>query len=234
MLIAEGLRVSYSGSRSISQNCAQHSARHSGLPQTSSALDIPWSFRGAIMAPLCSPTGLVGPVPKGKWQLSWKKPGLAHRNQTWNANQMNGSIWFSSSNESASYKMCCKDDVHCGLWHWLNNTVPHCKLPPRKTVNAAYYCTFLQFHLRGTEPHHSSWQCKELRTSCAAENGRFWNIHRHHPICDYDLFAEEPLRGTQDNKRDELMRTIGRWIRNINTYGRPGGVWRLQTFCKRW
>ena len=59
-----------SGSLSISQNCAPHSARHFGLPQTCSALDTP-NFQGATMASLCSCTGLVGPVPKGRWQFSW-------------------------------------------------------------------------------------------------------------------------------------------------------------------
>ncbi|KAJ4427620.1 hypothetical protein ANN_25268 [Periplaneta americana] len=31
----------------------------------------------------------------------------------------------------------------------------------------------------------------------ADSNGRFWNIHRTHPICDYDLFTKEPLQGTR-------------------------------------
>ena len=39
MLIADGLRVGCSGSRSMSQNCAQHSTWHYGLPQTCSPLD---------------------------------------------------------------------------------------------------------------------------------------------------------------------------------------------------
>ena len=55
-----------SGSRSMSQNCAPDSALHSGLPQTCSALDNPWNFLSAAMAPLCSCTGLFGPVPKGR------------------------------------------------------------------------------------------------------------------------------------------------------------------------
>ena len=60
-----------SGSLSMSQNCAPYSARHSGLPQTCSALDTPWNFRGASMVPLCSHTGLVGPIPEGRWRHSW-------------------------------------------------------------------------------------------------------------------------------------------------------------------
>ena len=67
-------------------NCAPHSARHSGLPQTCSMLDTPWNFWGATMAPLCSHTGLVGLVPKEddnflEKLLLWTKPGLTHMNQ---------------------------------------------------------------------------------------------------------------------------------------------------------
>ena len=47
--------------------------------------------------------------------------------------------------------------------------------------------------------------------------------------CDYDLFAKmkEPLRGTRYNTRDELIRAIGRSIRNINKDGRVDGLRRL-------
>ena len=31
----------------------------------------PWNFRGRTIAPLCSRTGLVGPVLKGSWWLYW-------------------------------------------------------------------------------------------------------------------------------------------------------------------
>ena len=43
---------------------------------------------------------------------------------------------------------------------------------------------------------------------------------------DYDLFAKvrDLLRRTQYNTRDELIRAIGRSIRNINKYGRADGV----------
>ena len=47
--------------------------------------------------------------------------------------------------------------------------------------------------------------------------------------CDYDLFAKvkELLRGNRYNKRGELIRTIGRSIRNINKDGHADGVRRL-------
>ena len=70
------------------------------------------------------------------------------------------------------------------------------------------------------------------RTSCAAGNGRFWNIHPTYPMssCDYDLFAKvkEPLRWARYNTRDEHylgpIRAIGRSIWNINKYGSTDGV----------
>ena len=84
-----------SGSRSMSQNCASHSARHSGLPQTCSALDrpTPWNFRGATVGRLCNRTALVGYVPKGKWRLPWRIVAMDEtwaRSQepNWNVNQM--------------------------------------------------------------------------------------------------------------------------------------------------
>ena len=82
-----------SGSRSRSQNCVPHSARHSELQKNCSAFDTPRNFRGETMTPLCSHTGIVRPVRKGKWRLHstvlevsslWTKPGFAHINQTWN------------------------------------------------------------------------------------------------------------------------------------------------------
>ena len=62
-----------------------------------------------------------------------------------------------------------------------------------------------------------------------------WEMLEHPPYspnmspCDYDLFAKvkEPLRGTRYNTRDELIRAIGRSIRNINKDGRADGVRRL-------
>ena len=110
-----------SESWSMSQNCVPHSAWHSGLPKTSSTLDAPWNFRGATMAPLCSRTGLVGPVPMGRWRLSrtnrrdaslWTKSGLAHKYQIGNANQMNGSIPV-----LLVQRKCA---LHNVLWRWCS------------------------------------------------------------------------------------------------------------------
>ena len=74
-------------------------------------------------------------------------------------------------------------------------------------------------------------------TAAVTDLLRRWqcNILEHPPYspymspCDYDLFAKvkEPLRVTRYNTRDELIRPIGRSIRNINKDGRADGVRRL-------
>ena len=52
--------------------------------------------------------------------------------------------------------------------------------------------------LGGTETYHSSWQCKESHPCCchgslfAAGNGRFWNIHRTHPIWVHAITISSP------------------------------------------
>ena len=106
-----------------------------------------------------------------------KKPGLAHTNQTWNANEMNGSIPV-----LLIQKTCAPHHV---LWRWcslwrrsynIDGIILHHAVPPRKKLNAADYCTFLQHHLRPAlrrkrnlvvqNPHHSSWQYKESHSCC--------------------------------------------------------------------
>ena len=95
-------RVS-SWSRSMLQNCASRS----GFPQTCSALDTPWNFRGATMAPLCSRIGLVGPLPKRRWRLS-----CTNRSYEWNRGwliqtKLETPIkWKEASQFSSSYTMC--------------------------------------------------------------------------------------------------------------------------------
>ncbi|KAJ4441169.1 hypothetical protein ANN_11020 [Periplaneta americana] len=59
-------------------------------------------------------------------------------------------------------------------------------------------------------------------------------LTRYDP-CDYDLFTKvkEPLRGTRYNTRDELVRALGRSIRNINKDGRADGVRRLPSIWQK-
>ncbi|PNF43542.1 hypothetical protein B7P43_G03933 [Cryptotermes secundus] len=62
-----------------------------------------------------------------------------------------------------------------------------------------------------------------------------WKILQHPPYspdmspCDYDLFAKtkEPLRGTRYNKREEIIRAVGRSLLDINRSGRADDVRRL-------
>ena len=65
--------------------------------------------------------------------------------------------------------------------------------------------------LGGTEPHHSSWQCKESHLCChrplaplaMGYSGTSTVLTRYDP-CEYSLFAKvnEPLRWTLCNTRD--------------------------------
>ncbi|KAJ4449293.1 hypothetical protein ANN_00691 [Periplaneta americana] len=59
-------------------------------------------------------------------------------------------------------------------------------------------------------------------------------VTRYDP-CDYDLFTKvkEPLRGTRYNTRDELIRALGRSIRNINKDGRADDVRRLPNIWQK-
>ena len=97
-------------------NCGPHSTRHSGLPQTCSALGTPWNILGATMAPLCSCTGLVGPVPKVRWRLSWTNHRYGWKLESplrRDANQMNGSIPV-----LLVQRKCDLQNV-LGRWCWL-------------------------------------------------------------------------------------------------------------------
>ena len=205
--------------KSMSRNCAPHSTQHSGLLQTSSALDTPWNFRGTTMAPLCSRTGLVGLVTRGKVTTFldesslWTKPKLIHNEQN------------SSSKESAPYTMFCKGNDHCGLWHWQGNTAP-CHTYKADSESC------LLLHIPPT--HSSNTQEKTItlvvqnliilhdneRSHTAAVVTDFlrrwlWEILEHPPYspnmspCDDYLFAKvkERLRGTQYNTRESPRST---------------------------
>ena len=106
---------------------------------------------------------------------------LAHMNQTWNANQMNGSILVLLVQRKCT--------LHKVLWRWFtlvydSDGVIH----PRQMINTAYYCTFLQHHLcpalRRKRRHlvvqnaiiiHDNTRNHTAAavTSCATGNGRF-------------------------------------------------------------
>ena len=114
---------------------------------------------------------------------------------------------FSSSKESAPYTKCSEGDIHCGVWHWWSNTAPRCisnadgkrclllHVPAAPPSFSAQEKTTT---LGGRKPHHSSWQIQGVaplllsRTSCIAGNGRFWNIHRTHPIWVHAITISSP------------------------------------------
>ena len=135
----------------MSQNCVLHSAWHSVLPKICSALDTPRNFRRATMAPLNSRKGLDGPKPKGRWRLSWTK-----RRYGWNLGSLIWTKLETTTNEwnhpgSPRPKKVrptqCAVKVTFIVVYDIDGVKLHHAVPPRQTVNAAYYCTFLQHHL---------------------------------------------------------------------------------------
>ncbi|KAJ4434037.1 hypothetical protein ANN_16356 [Periplaneta americana] len=136
----------------------------------------------------------------------------------------------------------------------IDGVILHHTVPPSQTVNADYYCRFLQHHLRPAlrrKQRHLVVQNPIIlhdnarRHTAAAVKDLLrrwqWEVLEHPPYspdmspCDYDLFAKvkEPLRGTRYNTRDELIRAIGRSIRNINKDGRADGVRRLPNIWQK-
>ena len=74
------------------------------------------------------------------------------------------------------------------------------------------------------------------RICCTACNVRFWNICLTHPIWVHEITISSPkkkLRGTRHNTRDEIIRAIGRSIRNINKDGRAVDVRRLTNIWQK-
>ena len=146
MLIVDGLRVISSGSRSMSQNCVPHSALYSGLLQTCSALDTPWNFRGSTMAPLYSCTGLVGPVSKGKCRLSLTNRRYGRNLGSLIRTKLETPIkWMEASRFSRPKKFCHTQflKVMFIVEYAIGGIILHHAVPPRQTVNTAYYCTCL-------------------------------------------------------------------------------------------
>ena len=78
--------------------------------------------------------------------------------------------------------------------------------------------------LGGTEPHHSSWQCKESHRCChgplvpLAVGDSVTSIPQCSPN-DFFTKLEEPLWGIRCNTRDEIICAIGWSIRNVNKSG---------------
>ena len=202
------------------------------------------------MTPLCSRTGLFGPVPKGRWLLSWTNRRYGRnllslirtkleerRSGEWKHPGSPRPKKVRSTQYAAKVMFIVADDIDV--------TILHHAVPLRQTVNAVYYCTFMQHHLRRALRrkrrhlviHNPIFLHDNARSHTAAAvtvllRSWQWEILEHPPYssdmspCDYDLFVKvkEPRRRTRHNTRDELIRAIGRSVRNINKDGRVDGV----------
>ena len=155
------------------------------------------------MAPLCSRIGLVGPVPKGRWWFSWTNLRYGRILSSLILTKLETLIkWmeasrFSSSKEIAPYRIYCENDVHCSIWLWWGNIAPRYIF--KADDKPCSYCTSLQPHIRPAlrRKKNDTWWYRTpsffttmqgasplllSRTSCAAGNGKFWDIHRPYPI----------------------------------------------------
>ena len=104
----------------------------------------------------------------------------------------------------------------------IDEVTLHHVVPPRQTVNAAYYCTFLQHHLRPAlrrklrymvvqEPIIFYDNARSHTAAAVTDLLRRWKRENleHPPYspdmspCDYDLFArmKQPLRETRYSKK---------------------------------
>ena len=130
-----------------------------------------------------------------------------------------------------------------------NGVILHHAVPPRRAVNAAYNCKFLQHHLRPA----LRWKLRHLvvqnpsffmimqgvtplllsQTSCTAGTSTVLTQCESMRLRSRSARQNEiTLRGTRYNTRDELVRAIRRSIRNINKDGRADDVRRLLNNAK--
>ena len=142
-----------------------------------------------------------------------------------------------SSRESAPNTMWCS------LWRMtlMGNTTPSCL--PMQTVNATYTSrSCINTFVQCSGENDDTWWYRTpsffvtmqgatalllSRTSCAAGNGRLWNIHRTHPIWVHAITISSPKWKNYcdgSGTRGELIRALGRSKRKINEDGRPDGV----------
>ena len=95
----------------------------------------------------------------------------------------------------------------------------------------------------GTEPHHSSWQCKESRYCChgplvllaMGDSGTSTVLTRYESMWLRSLHQSERTTAerTWYNTRDELMRAIGQSVWNSNKDGGADGVRCLPDIWKK-
>ena len=206
----------------------------------------PWNFWGATMAlhrPRWTST-------KGKVTTFLDKTGLAHTNQTLKR-QSNEWKHLGSSRPKKVRPTQCAVKVMFIVAYAIDGVILHHTVPPRQTVNVAYYCTFLQLHFRPVlwrkwrhlvvqNPVILHDNARSHTAAAVTDLLRRWQceILQYPPYspdmspCKYDLFAKvkEPLWGTRYNTRDKLIHATGWSIWNINKDRRADGVLRLPNF----
>ena len=164
----------------MSYNCAPHSACHSGLPQACSALDMPWNFRGTTMTSLYSRIGFIGSVTKGRWRLSWTNRRYGRNlGSLIRTNLETPTKWIE---HPGSLRLKKVRPIQCSptvkvvfiVVYDIDGVILHHAVPPRQMINTALSCTATFVHrsggkdeLGGTEPRHSSCQCKKLHPCCS-------------------------------------------------------------------
>ena len=121
-------------------------------------------------------------------------------------------------------------------------------VPLRQTVNAQYYCSFLEHHLRPAlrkkRRHflrnppiilHDNARAHTAQAVAALFGRGNWEVLYHPPYspdlspCDFDLIPKmkEPLRGIRFRTVPEIRQAVDRSIRTINRTGSANGILRL-------
>ena len=204
------------------------------------------------MVPLCSRTGFIRLVIKGRWRLFWMNRRYGRTKHETSIKWMEAS-WFSSSKNVHPTQFAVK--VMFIVAYDIDGVILHHTVSPRQRVNADYYCMFLQHHLRSMlrrkrrhlvvqNPIILHGNAKSHTAAAAAAVTDLlrccqWEILVHPPHspdmspCDYDFFTKvkEPLLGTRYNTRDKLILAIGRSIQNIKKDGSADGVRCLPNDC---
>src|SRR5258705_4248364 len=122
-------------------------------------------------------------------------------------------------------------------------------VPQGQTVNADYYCRFLQHHLRPAVRRKRPRLLRDNLPIVLYDNARChvaqdvkdllrrwsWEVLEHPPYspdmspCDYNLFPKlkEPLRGIRFPDVPSVIRAVGRSVADINRQHLANGILRL-------
>ena len=207
------------------------------------------------MAPLYNPTGLVGPITKGSWWLSWMNRLYGENMGSLIQTKLETPIKHPNSPHPWKVRpRQCAVKVMFIVVSDINGVILHHPIPSRQTVNSAYYGMFLQPHLRPALTR--KWQHMVVQnpiilhdnlrshTTAVMDLLRSWQWEiLEHPLnsldmspCNYDLFAKvkEPLRGIWYNTRDKLIHATGQSVWTSTKMNMLMVYDAFQTFGKRW